>query len=367
MADWIGKVRGHVGEAKGRFDTDRREREAAGKAPADKNIILTEREVRGEWDAGRVLITTLGGQARPITADDLATFRHNMQQAEKRFKGGKGITARQVIDLASSVPLRYVSAGEPRSDIDKARREITMGVPVSALNGTIRFITNAGPGSKVSRHHVVVNLHAFETAAAQLAATPNDGNGGKTPKQIANWLRKQKLSFDCSCERHRYFFRYVATIGGFAAGWKETGYPKIRNPGLKGAACKHVLRVMTELESSNAVLRFLEKHLASVSEYQARTQLKQKEADEAASAPSSTKIKTSEQRKAEAQAAKERRAAKAAARKPKARPPKRIAPATRKIQAALAAGKVTEQHLAVFREFGMTDAQIAAQIEKKKE
>lgn len=341
MADkWLGKVRGHVGEAKGRFDTDRREREAAGSAPADKNIILTEREVRGEWDASRVLFTTLGGQPRPITAEDLAAFRHNMRQAERRFKGGKGITARQVIDMASATPLRYISPGQPRSDIDKARREITMGVPVSAINGTIRFLTNSGPDSKVSRHHVVVNLHEFEAAAAQLAATPNDGKGGKSPKQIANWLRKQKLSFDCDCERHRYFFRYVATIGGFAAGRKETGYPKIRNPKLVGVACKHVLRVMTELESSNAVLAFLEKHLASVSEYKARTQLAQIEAEEAAQSKVPTRIKTSEQRKAEAVRAREKRErekrelVRAVSRSAKL--PKKVAPASRRAAKASA-------------------------------
>lgn len=352
MADWLGRVRGHVGEAKGRFDTDRREREAAGKAPADKNIILTEREVRGEWDASRVLFTTLGGQARPITAEDLATFRHNMRQAERRFKGGKGITARQVIDLASGTPLRYVSPGQPASDIDKARREITMGVPVSAINGTIRFITNAGPDSKVRRHHVVVNLHEFETAAAQLAATPNDGKGGKTPKQIANWLRKQKLSFDCSCERHRYFFRYVATIGGFAAGRKETGYPKIRNPRLMGVACKHVLRVMTELESSNTVLRFLEKHMQRVSEYQARTQLAQMEAEEAVQPKTPTRIKTSEQRAAEARKVREKAALARAAKVAATKPPKKTAPASRR------ASKTAAETLG--KQFGLSPEQVMA-------
>ena len=351
MADkWLGKVRGHVGEAKGRFDTDRREREAAGSAPADKNIILTEREVRGEWDASRVLFTTLGGQPRPITAEDLAAFRHNMRQAERRFKGGKGITARQVIDMASATPLRYISPGQPRSDIDKARREITMGVPVSAINGTIRFLTNSGPDSKVSRHHVVVNLHEFEAAAAQLAATPNDGKGGKSPKQIANWLRKQKLSFDCDCERHRYFFRYVATIGGFAAGRKETGYPKIRNPKLVGVACKHVLRVMTELESSNAVLAVLEKHLASVSEYKARTQLAQIEAEEAATPKAPTRIKTSKQRAAEAQKAREKAAIARAAKEAATKPPKKIASASRR------ASKTAAETLA--KQFGLSPEQV---------
>lgn len=306
---WLGKVRGHVGEARSRFQKDKREREEAGRLPITQNIILTEREVRGDWDAARVLWTTLGGRLHHITADDLAAFRQNMRVAKRHFKGVGGITARQVLDLASSRPLNYEKFSPNadlayRSDIDKAKREITMAVPVSARNDEIRFITNAGPGSKVSRHNVIVRLNAFSEAAAMVAST--DLKDKKTPRQAANWLRKQKLAFDCDCERHRYFFRYVATIGGFAAGRLETGYPKIRNPHLKGVACKHVLRVMAELESSGAALSFLEKHLARVSEYQAHTVMSQKEA-EAAAKRRKTQIKTTEERKADAQRARERR------------------------------------------------------------
>ena len=122
--DWLGKLRGHVKEAKARFDRDARERAQAGREPADRNIILTEREVRGEWDASRVLMTTLNGQVRPITANDLAAFRQNMRIAQRRFGGKSGITPRQVIDLASSTPLRYLDpTSKFDSDIDKARRD----------------------------------------------------------------------------------------------------------------------------------------------------------------------------------------------------------------------------------------------------
>lgn len=144
-------------------------------------------------------------------------------------------------------------------------------------------------------------FNAFDEAGHKLAAT--GAKDRKSPKQVANWLRKQKLSFDCDCGRHRYFLRYVATIGGFAAGGRNGGFPKIRNPGLKGVACKHVLRVMTEIESSNAVLHFLEKYMEKLqasADNTTRIQAAQSEAEEAASSKSATKIKTSEQRKTEA-------------------------------------------------------------------
>ena len=354
--DWLGKIRGHVKEAKGRFERDAREREEAGRLPASQNIILTEKEVRGEWDASRVLMTTLNGKPRPITADDLAAFRQNMRIAQRRFGGKSGITPRQVIDLASSAPLRYLMpVGKFSSDLDKAKSEITYAMPVSAFNGELRFITNAGKDSKVSRHHVTVKLLEFDTAAAQLAATATKDK--KSAEKVARWLRKQKVSFDCDCERHRYFFRYVATIGGFAAGRQETGYPKIRNPKLQGVACKHVLRVMTELESSGRVLGFLTRLLENTSEYKARLTVKQQEAEqELQKKRRPTAIKTSEQRKAEAE--KRRQVAAAKRNISKKHEPKKVEPGGNEKRL-----KQSRKELqALMKKFSLTPEQVIALI-----
>ena len=357
---WFGKLKGHVGEAKGRAATDRAQREEAEAAP--RSVILTKNDVQGEYDAHRVLTTTLGGALRGITADDLATFRRNMKLAQKNFHGN-GITARQVVDLASSRQLKYVHA-EDGSDITKARREITMAMPVSAMGGEVRFITNAGPESKVNRHHVLVRFNAFAEAANKLAATK--AKDMQSPKQVANWLRKQKLAFDCDCERHRYFLRYVSTIGNFNAGRPEHGYPKIRNPKLKGVACKHVLRVMAEIDSSGTVWSFLTKHmerLQASSDNTARTQQKQKEAEEASGKQTRPRaIKTSEQRAIERAKASEKAGFHQAV---KAAPPMQKKPvASRKVEAALAGGGLSAIELATLRKFGFTDAQIANKLKK---
>ncbi len=353
--DWLGKVRGHVGEAKGRFDADDRRRADAEAAP--KSTILTDRMLKSGLDAGKVLFTTLNGGLTQITANELATFRHNMQLAKKEAGfNGKGITARQVIDLASATPLKYArnQPGGAQSDIDKARKEITMGVPVSALHDTIRFITNAGPGSKVSRHHVTIQLLGFRDAVDFITAAGDDSTA---PRKAADRMRKAGLKFDCSCERHTFFLRYVATIGGFNAGRDETGFPKIRNPGLKGVACKHVLRVMTELESSGAVLRFLERHLQSVSAYKANTTLKQVEAEELARAKKApTRIKTSEQRDAEARKARARRSLlKAAKEAAKSKPQKKPGSASRR-----AAKRVETAAETIGKQFGLSPEQVMA-------
>ncbi|SEN69770.1 hypothetical protein [Nitrosomonas marina] len=366
MADSIfGKLRGHVGEARGRAQEDKREREQA-ERKAD-SVILTKREVQGEWDAARTLYTTLGATGpksmRAITANDLAQYRHNMRMAQSNFKGN-GITARQVIDLASSKPLPpALGAKNPETDIDRARRQINMAIPVSAVNNEVRFITNAGPDSDVNRHHVLVRFNAFSEAANKMLAAKSKDRS--TPKQTANWLRKQKLAFDCDCKRHRFFFRYISTIGNFNAGRDELGYPKIRNPNLKGVACKHVLRVMSEIDTSATVLSFLTKHMEKVhasANNTSKHQMRQAEADEAAQKQAARRrtIKTSEQRAQDRARAQERNALNVAAKKVKRVKVKPVN--TRKIESALKSGKLAESDLEVLRRFGFSDKQIADKL-----
>lgn len=185
--------------------------------------ILNPTEVAGEYDAGRLLATTLGGQIRAITQADLQTFRQNVKQLGKKFHGG--ITAKSVIDL--SLP----------ADRERANKQIRSAVPVQSLGGRMHFLTNAGPESKVTRHHVHIELLNYSASLS-------------TPGKAADMVRlltAGALKFDCDCERHRYLYRYIATVGKYNAGVVETGFPKITNPRLVGVACKHALRVMQAL------------------------------------------------------------------------------------------------------------------------
>jgi hypothetical protein len=295
----VGKVRGHVADAQRLEREERSQRKAVDQNSS--NRLLSKRELQGEWDASRVLYTTLNGELRTITASDLDAFRKNMEVAQKSFKGG-GITARQVLDLAASKPLKYKNPQKENaiSDLDKAKREIKTAIAASAKNNDIRFITSAGTGSKVTRHYVTIRMNGMDGAIRQLSLIKS---GDKAElKKVARWLRKQKLAFDCDCERHKYFFRYVATIGGFAAGRPETAYPKITNPKLQGVACKHVLRAMNEFDSSTVVLSFIERLLAGVhssKNNRANVRLSEAEAKKQQKARKRV-IKTSDDRKEEA-------------------------------------------------------------------
>lgn len=203
-------------EAAGRYNGELAQRGRAAR-------ILTPNEVSGDYDAGRLLATTLGGVTRPLTHEDLHVFRRNVQTLGKQFRGG--ITAKGVIDL--SLP----------QDRERANREIKTAVPIQSIGGKVHFVTNASQHSDVTRHHVHIELLNFSAAvsspakAAELVATLTNG----------------PLKFDCDCGRHTYWFRYVATVGRYNAGRDEPGFPKIRNPDLRGVACKHVLRVMQQL------------------------------------------------------------------------------------------------------------------------
>lgn len=298
-ASWIGTIKGHDKELAVRLKADLESRERAAKGV--NSTILTRKEVQGETLAGRNLRTTLGGTMRPLTAADLAAFRANIGTAIAAVQSVGGITAQQVLNLAKGRPLNYNGIDGIRtsvhSDVDKARRQITSAILVSAVGGDLRFITPSGGESRATRHIVLVRLHEWRNALAAVAqATDKNESIYRT---AADAMRKGKLSFECDCERHRYYFRYLATIGGFNVGRDETGYPKIRNPDLKGVACKHVIRVMTELLHSPAVLRFLIKHLKAYDgenmREDTRTQMSQKDADKVREVKNPRAIRNSEE------------------------------------------------------------------------
>lgn len=211
-----GGARGANREAQGRYLGELAQRQ-------DAANILNPGEVSGDYDAGRLLATTLGGQLRALTQDDLKTFRDSVRKLGKKFKGG--ITARGVIDLST------------KADRDRANDEIRTAIPMQSIAGRMHFVTNAGPNSDVTRHHVHIELLNYNAAVSSPAKMPD----------IVKMVTSGPLKFDCDCGKHGFWLRYIATVGNYNAGRPETGFPKIRNPRLIGVACKHVLRVMQQL------------------------------------------------------------------------------------------------------------------------
>ncbi|WP_175712145.1 hypothetical protein [Burkholderia ambifaria] len=228
--------------ASARKDAEQLAKHDLSRREGDWKEILFPHEVSGEYDAKRGLLTTLNGdKARALTLDDLRAFQQYVANAKKKYQGG--ITAQQVVDFALEI------------DRERANKEIHMAVPALIRGPLVHFITNAGPDSKAVRHHVHIRFLDFN---AVVAASPND------EKKIGRLVTSGRLLFDCDCGRHTFWYRYIATIGRFNEGRNETGYPKIRNPELRGVACKHVLRVMDTLLRNRAVqLKIAQSVLAS--------------------------------------------------------------------------------------------------------
>ncbi|TDR30688.1 hypothetical protein [Hydromonas duriensis] len=208
--------------------------------------ILNPDEVAGDYDAAlRQLTTTIDGQHRAITYEDLRRFKHKIAHIKgKLTKAGHkgGITARHV--LSFSLP----------ADRERAQDEIKTALPLRKDgNGLVVFSTNASAHSDVSHHLVHVRFLDFGSV---LAARRVDDKLIKT-------LTSSRIKFDCDCGRHRFWFRFIASAGGFNEGRAESGFPKIRNPNLKGLACKHVLRVMTVVTQSPSFKAFIKQWIAA--------------------------------------------------------------------------------------------------------
>lgn len=288
----------------------------------------------------------------------MIAFQQNIKTAQKQFT--KGITPRQVIDLSVRKPMKYAGkdwAG--KSDIDKARKEIRHALPLSLHNGTMRIVTNAGPDYGNKRHHVTVKFLSYGAAVAA---------GHANPRKMALWLRQQPIAFDCDCGRHTYWFRYVATIGGFNAGRDETGFPKIRNPHLHGVACKHVLRAMSEIDQGapgimSMLTTAITKGAANTDgSTKAKAVASHKDVEAKAKTQGKEIIKTSDDKKASTDAAKAHKAVREAV-AGITKPPTPTG-AQRRIESAIKSGLLADAQVAGMRALGLSDVMISKMARK---
>lgn len=199
--------------------------------------LLNPDEVAGDIDGSRLmgLTTTLHGMAQQLTMEDLRQFQANIRSLKKRFTGG--VSARAMLDRSL------------QADRDRANKQIHTAVPMSASGGVIQFMTNAGPDSKVTRHHVQVELLNYSA----IAASP------KPAAKLAKDLLEGAARWNCSCERHRFWYRYLLTTLKANYGASETAFPKVRNPSLRGTCCKHIARVAHNMLQNGAVRAYAQK------------------------------------------------------------------------------------------------------------
>lgn len=316
-----------LAEARAQFKADNERRTAS-------KTLLKPDDVAGEYDVTRALMTTMGGKPRVLTIDDLKQFKHKSDQIKKQHK--KGITAKGVIDL--SLPV----------DRERANKEIKTATPISTMGGTIRFMTNAGPNSDRTRHYVTVDVRNFGAVVS---------SGIKVEKTGIE-LTKSPLGIHCDCGKWRFWLAFLATTGGYNAGPREDAFPKIRNPGLTGVACKHALRVMAVFSQSPYMKQYLSNmvkkardRVEDVREHEKLADTRKMAEEIKKSSWRQKQIKTTEEKRAARSSTAQKAAlAKAAAGAAK---PKKVAVSSRKasaqfIQLAQKLGLTPEQYQALF-------------------
>lgn len=205
-----------------------------------------------------VLKTTLGtayskqGLLRNITHEDLIEFDRKINALQGKYQGG--IKPSFVIN--ASLPI----------DRQRASKEIPWSHPISSRylpnrkSLVVSFTTAASGKNQESKHYVNVEFTQFkEIITHRLMLEPNKEQATADIKALQDSL----IKFDCSCGRHTYWYRYIASTGKFAyvgsnpIGREEIGFPKIRNPQLKGLACKHVLRTMQTILKERSFQQFM--------------------------------------------------------------------------------------------------------------
>ena len=190
--------------------------------------------------ANELLEFTLGDTKRnrelkkTLDVATLNAYLANVKAASNKFLGG--ITPQEVINHSRI------------EDIKRANTQIFLASVFKRKDNVIHFVTNAGIGSKDTHHYVTVQLLDYPQLLLGRTKAP-------TVLDVRKAVTEGKIRFDCDCGRHRYWYRYIATVGKYNYGVDESRYPSTRNPNVTGVACKHALRVMKHVTSAHMLAR----------------------------------------------------------------------------------------------------------------
>lgn len=211
------------------------ERREAREVREDAVGLLTPALLRKHIRAGTDLVLAYGrkGHTVEFTVDDLKRFVEANARAQKTFR-------RDV----RGVPLLQLEKASAHDDVLRSRN--VRSATLYKVNKNLLFFSVTG--NSRPRYQVRIRLEDWDVALHSPYA-----NALTAARTVATG----RISFDCSCGRHQYWYRYLTHIGGFDVNPPaEQDFPKIRNPGLKGCCCKHVLKVLRVLKS-NTIHAFL--------------------------------------------------------------------------------------------------------------
>lgn len=184
-------------------------------------------------------LKALGAKAKGVgfTKDDLVAFDKSRQRHLEKYDS-----------KTAGITYPFLVKNSRQIDIKRANNQVNDDTGITrgtfyGIKGNIALINvKASGGSKHQHHRVKVRFEQWD----ELLNMPPDSDYNKAVKLAC----AGRLSFDCDCGRHQYWYRYLATMGNYALSPpKEFAFPKIKNPELVGVACKHVLKAVTLLQS----------------------------------------------------------------------------------------------------------------------
>lgn len=163
--------------------------------------------------------------------EELQAFRKMIKklQGETGGMATRGVAVRQLLSMSD------------KKDIERANTEIKYSRMYQVRGSMLKFIVpSSGNSNYDGFYQVRVRLEGWDAALVS----------GKRWEKAAADATMGRVSIDCQCGRHQYWYRYLAGVAGYAlTPPTEKDFPKIRNPNLSGAACKHVIKTLQTLQS----------------------------------------------------------------------------------------------------------------------
>ncbi|HHY0551851.1 TPA: hypothetical protein ACVU5P_004170 [Vibrio parahaemolyticus] len=184
-------------------------------------------------------IKSLGAKLKDegFSKQDLIEYeKRRKEYREKYDPSTAGITYAQIIANSREIDVKRANNKvDDGSGITRAR--------LHSIRNNIAIVrVQASSISKHQEHRVEIRFEQWN----DLLMDPPSGDFVKAAKEAA----RGRISFNCTCGRHEYWYRYLATMGNYAVTPPaEHSYPKIKNPGLSGVACKHVLKSVEMCQS----------------------------------------------------------------------------------------------------------------------
>jgi len=177
-----------------------------------------------------------------VSSNSQAKFRKTLHTHTNKKE--KSLSAMEMLRVAKAYIKHFIGLGKvtmgnilektQKVDIERSNKQLSTLKPVYQEDGLFMFKVRASGLSKTNEWGILKNDKIATSHQVNVWFDLENYKG----------FKNTKIKFECSCGRHTYWYRYMATKGGWGLGIKEERYPSVRNPQMKGICCKHVVRVV---------------------------------------------------------------------------------------------------------------------------